>query len=142
MTAVTYRLFEPRLSPRRTKLEVPGWSGIAEPRRDGSHRWPMISFVIFKAPPEGRVHVLRPGEPFMQMIFVPAEAQFELVPMDGGETAERELRDRRIHASRETRGERFALDLFDEHRVRRQLSQYAARGASRGEGTRFQLNQL
>ena len=50
-----------------------------------------------KAPPEGRVHVFRPGEPFMQMIFVPAEAQFELVPMDGGEAAERELRDRRAY---------------------------------------------
>jgi hypothetical protein len=175
---VEYRLFEPRLAPRRTKLEVPGWDGQPEPRRDGSHEygwhcipfvedaqygielfypfdnelhvtkcdgrvvlegdfgpdpetgvnwppfrtfgedyysyqllldlkvpddiavrtephpryytspaddvplavpallrttwWPMISFVIFKAPPEGRWHIFRPGEPFMQMLFVPA----------------------------------------------------------------------
>ncbi len=62
----------------------------------------MISFVVFKAPPEGRTHVFRPDEPFMQMIFVPAEPQFELVAMTEDEAAEREMRGRRIHASRET----------------------------------------
>lgn len=208
MQTVKYRLFEPRLMPRRTRVEVPGWGGRQEPRRDGSHEyawhcvpfiegaqyglelfypfdnelhvttrdgrvaldadwgpdpdtginwppfrpfgeeyysyqllldlkvaddmavrtephpryytssandvplavpallrtswWPMISFVIFKAPPSGVTHVFRPGEPFMQMIFVPAEAPFELVPMDDEEAAEREMRDRRIYASRET----------------------------------------
>jgi hypothetical protein len=208
MHTVKYRLFEPRLMPRRTKLEVPGWGGQPEPRRDGSHEygwhcmpfvegaqygielfypfdnelhvtkrdgrvvlegdfgldpetgvnwppfrtfgegyysyqllldlkvpddiavrtephpryytspaddvplavpallrtswWPMISFVIFKAPPEGRWHIFRPGEPFMQMLFVPGEPDFELVPMNEEEAAERELRSRRIHASRET----------------------------------------
>ncbi len=210
MHTVKYRLLDPRLAPRRTKLEVPGWAGKPEPRRDGSHEyawhcvpfmesaqygielfypfdnelhvtkrdgrvvlegdwgpdpetgvywppfrpfgdnfysyqllldlkvadnmavrtephpryytsegddvplavpallrtswWPMISFMIFKAPPEGRTHVFRPGEPFMQMIVIPAEAQFELVQMDEEEAAERELRDRRIHASRDTLG--------------------------------------
>jgi hypothetical protein len=210
MQTVKYRLFEPRLEPRRTKLEVPGWAGAPEPRRDGSHEqawhcmpfvegaqygielfypfdnelrvtkrqgrvvlagdfgpdpgtginwppfrpfgeeyytyqllldlevaddmavltgphprfytsrnddvplavpallrtswWPMISFVVFKAPPEGCTHIFRPGEPFMQMLFVPAEAQFELVPMAEEEAAEREMRGRRIHASRDTLG--------------------------------------
>ena len=33
MTTVKYRLFEPRLNPRRTKMEVPGWAGEPEPRR-------------------------------------------------------------------------------------------------------------
>jgi hypothetical protein len=211
MQPVKYRLFEPRLAPRRTKLEVPGWAGEPEPRRDGSHEyawhcipftegaqygielfypfenelrvtkrdgqvvldgdfgpdprtginwppfrsfgenfytyqllldlhvppdtavrtephprfytdpndevplavpahlhtnwWPMISFVVFKAPPEGRWHVFRPGEPFMQILFVPIEHQFELVPMNEEEAAERELRERRIHASRNTLGQ-------------------------------------
>ena len=210
MTTVKYRLFEPRLNPRRTKLEVPGWAGENQPRRDGSHEqpwhcmpfiegaqygieifypfdnelrvskrnghvvlesdwgpdpgtginwppfrdfgenyytyqllldlkvpdemavlvephprlytsaaddvpiavpallrtswWPMISFVVFKAPPEGRAHLFRPGEPFMQMLFVPADPQFDLVPMDDEEAAERELRGRRIHTSRDTLG--------------------------------------
>jgi hypothetical protein len=34
---VKYRLFEPRLAPRRTKIEVPGCGGKSGPRRDGSH---------------------------------------------------------------------------------------------------------
>lgn len=208
MHTVKYRLFEPRLQPRRTKLEMPGWAGMAQPRKNGSHEqvwhcmpftegaqygievfypfdnelhvtkrngqvaldgdfgpdpgtgmqwppfrtfgenfytyqllldlqvaddmavrtephpryytdpkddvplavpallrtnwWPMISFVVFKAPPEGHQHIFRAGEPFMQMIFVPAEPQFELAPMSEEEAAERELRGRRIHASRDT----------------------------------------
>jgi hypothetical protein len=208
MQTVKFRLFEPRLAPRRTKLEVPGWGGKPEPRRDGAHEqawhcmpfneaaqygielfypfdnelhvtkrdgqvvldgdfgpdpqtgiqwppfrpfgedyytyqllldlkvaddvavrtephprfytsskddvpiavpallrmswWPMISFVVFKAPPAGCTHVFRPGEPFMQILFLPAEAQFELLPMDEAEAAEREMRGRRIHASRDT----------------------------------------
>jgi hypothetical protein len=210
MTTVKYRLFEPRLNPRRTKMEVPGWAGQPEPRRDGSHEygwhcmpfvegaqygielfypfdnelrvtmrdggvvlesdwgpdpgtginwppfrpfgegyysyqllldlkvpddmavrtephprfytsaaddvpiavpallrtnwWPMISFVIFKAPPEGRTHVFRRGEPFMQMLFVPAEPELDLIPMNEEEAAEREMRSRRIYASRDTLG--------------------------------------
>jgi hypothetical protein len=208
MQTVKYRLFDPRLKPRRTKLEMPGWAGKAEPRRDGSHEqvwhcipftegaqygielfypfdnelrvskrdgqlvldgnfgpapegdlqwppfrtfgenyytyqilidlkvpddmavrsephpryftdpnddvplavpallrtswWPMISFVVFKAPPEGRTHIFRPGEPFMQMLLLPADPEFELIIMDVDEAAEREMRGRRIHASRET----------------------------------------
>ena len=43
------------------------------------------------------------GEPFMQMLIIPAQADFELVEMDE-EAAEREMRGRRIHASRETLG--------------------------------------
>jgi hypothetical protein len=210
MNTIKYRLFEPRLNPRRTKMEVPGWSGQPEPRRDGSHEygwhcmpfvesaqygielfypfdnelrvtkrngqvelesdwgpdpgtginwppfrtfgeeyytyqllldlnvpdtmavrtephprfytssdddvplavpallrtswWPIISFVVFKAPPEGRVHVFRSGEPFMQMVIVPADPEFELTPMDEDEAAEREMRSRRIYASRNTLG--------------------------------------
>ena len=208
MHTVKYRYFEPRLAPRRTKLEVPGWGGAPEPRRDGSHEhpwhcipfseaaqygvelfypfdtelrvsqrdrrvvldadwgpdpgtginwppfrefgegyytyqllldlkvaddmalltqphprfytsaaddvplavpallrtswWPMISFIVFKTPPQGRTHIFRPGEPFMQILFVQAEPDFELAPMGEEEAAERELRDRRIYASRET----------------------------------------
>jgi hypothetical protein len=208
MQEVRYRLFEPRLNPRKTKLEIPGWAGEPEPRRSGSHEyawhclpfteganygievlypfdnelrvsrqerklildgdfgpapegdlqwppfrsfgddyytyqilidlklsddfavltqphprfytdpkeevpiavpallrtswWPMISFVVFKTPAEGRTHIFRPGEPFMQMLIVPADPEFELVPMDEDESAERELRSRRIHANRFT----------------------------------------
>ncbi|MHB1303723.1 MAG: hypothetical protein ACYCZB_09635 [Acidiphilium sp.] len=210
MSIVRYRLHEPRLAPRRTKLEVPGWGGEPQPRRDGSHEqpwhclpfiegaqygfeifypfdnelrvtkrnghvafegdfgpnpetgiewppfrpfgagyytyqllldldagpemavrtephpryytsaaddvplavpallrtswWPMISFVVFKAPPEGVVHVFRKGEPFMQFLVLPADPELELAPMEPEAAAEREMRARRIHASRETLG--------------------------------------
>ena len=77
---------------------------IAVPALLRTSWWPMISFVVFKAPPEGRIHIFRPGEPFMQILFLPAEPQFELVPMDEDEAAGREMRYRRIHASRETLG--------------------------------------
>lgn len=208
MQTVKFRLFEPRLTPRRTKIEVPGWAGQAEPRKDGSHEygwhcmpfvesaqygielfypfdnelhvtkrngqvmldgdfgpapeagvnwppfrtfgeeyytyqllldlkvpdemavrtephpryytsttndvplavpallrtswWPMISFIVFKAPPEGLTHIFRPREPFIQIVFIPVEPDFELMPMGEEEAAERELRDRRIYDSRQT----------------------------------------
>ena len=38
MDKVKYRLNDPRLAPRRTKLEIPGWAGKREPRTDGSQR--------------------------------------------------------------------------------------------------------
>ena len=66
------------------------------------HWWPMMYFMVFKAPDEGRTHVFRKDEPFMQVTVVPAEADFELVPMSEEEAAERELQSRRIYASRET----------------------------------------
>jgi hypothetical protein len=208
MHTVKYRLFEPRLRPRRTKLEIPGWAGKREPRVDGSQEyawhcvpftegaqygielfypfenelrvstqggrlildgdfgpapdtglqwppfrnfgdrfytyqilidlkvgegwairtephprfytdptdtvpiavpallrtswWPMMSFVVFKSPAEGRTHVFKPGEPFANVLFIPAESEFELVEMEEEEAAERELQGRRIHASRDT----------------------------------------
>ena len=46
MLTVKYRLYEPRLAPRRTKLEVPGWAGTREPRQNGSHEqaWHCLPF--------------------------------------------------------------------------------------------------
>jgi hypothetical protein len=205
---IKYRLFNPGLRPRRTKLEIPGWAGQSAPRKDGSHEypwhcapftegaqygievfypyanelhvsrkngrlslegdfgpppdndlqwppfrtfgedyytyqflldlkvgrewavrtephprfytdgtdtvpiavpallrtewWPMISFVVFKSPPEGRTHIFRPGEPMLQILVLPVQADFDLVQMDEEEAAEREMRGRRIHASRPT----------------------------------------
>lgn len=64
--------------------------------------WPMMSFIVFKAPSEGRTHIFRPGEPFAQVLVVPAESDFELAEMNEEEAAERELQARRIHASRTT----------------------------------------
>jgi hypothetical protein len=62
--------------------------------------WPMMFFVIFKAPPKGATHVFRRGEPFMQAIVVPAEPDLTLEEMTGEEAAERELQARRLRDSR------------------------------------------
>jgi len=208
MHTVKFRLNNPGLRPRRTKLEIPGWAGKPEPRANGSHEyawhcvpftegaqygielfypyenelhvatrdgqlllegdfgpspsegdlqwppfrnfgnnfytyqilidlnpgegyairtephprfytdrtdttpiavpallrnwWPMMFFLVFKSPAEGRTHIFRPGEPFVQILVLPEEAQFELVEMEIEEQASRELQSRRIHASRDT----------------------------------------
>ena len=64
--------------------------------------WPMVYFLVFKSPPEGGVHIFRPGEPFVQILVVPEQADFELVAMSEEEAAERELQSRRIYQSRST----------------------------------------
>jgi hypothetical protein len=208
MQEIKYRLVNPGLNPRRTKLEMPGWAGEPNPRKDGSHEypwhcmpftegaqygievfypfenelhvttkdgglifdgdfgpppeeglqwppfrsfgreyytyqllldlkvghewavrtephprfytdttgtvpiavpallrtewWPMISFVVFKSPGEGATHVFRPNDPMLQILILPVTSDFILTPMDVEEAAEREMRGRRIHASRET----------------------------------------
>jgi hypothetical protein len=46
MHTVKYRMVDSRLRPRQTKLEVPGWAGQREPRKDGSHEyaWHCVPF--------------------------------------------------------------------------------------------------
>jgi len=60
--------------------------------------------MVFKAPPEGCVHIFRPGEPMMQILILPADPDFTLVEQTPDEQAQREVRARRIHASREALG--------------------------------------
>ncbi|TLU73177.1 hypothetical protein [Lichenicoccus roseus] len=47
MPVVKYRSQQPGLVPRRTRMEVPGWAGVSEPRRDGSmeHAWHCLPFT-------------------------------------------------------------------------------------------------
>jgi hypothetical protein len=66
--------------------------------------WPMLYFIVFKSPSEGQTHIFLPRAPMAQFTMIPAESDFELVPMSADETAERELQSRRIYASRETLG--------------------------------------
>jgi hypothetical protein len=40
MPTVKYRMVNPALDPRRTRLEVPGWAGEPAPRANGSHEYP------------------------------------------------------------------------------------------------------
>jgi hypothetical protein len=54
--------------------------------------WPMIFFLVFKSPAEGRTHIFRANEPFAQCTVIPADSDLELVGMSAEEAAERELR--------------------------------------------------
>ena len=83
--------------------DTTGTVPIAVPALLRTEWWPMISFVVFKSPAEGETHIFRPGEPMLQILVLPVSADFTLVPMDEEEeAAEREMRGRRIHASRDT----------------------------------------
>lgn len=64
--------------------------------------WPMMFFCIFKAPPPGVTHIFRKGEPYMALTVIPAEPELDLQPMDEEEAAQRELRARRLAASRDS----------------------------------------
>jgi hypothetical protein len=78
---------------------------VAVPALVRTEWWPMMYFMIFKAPAPGGVHIFRQGEPMAHILVIPAEPDLQLEPMDEEEAAERELRARRLHASRETLGE-------------------------------------
>ena len=84
-----------------TRGEVP----IAVPAIIRTSWWPMIFFVIFKAPPKGATHVFRKGEGFAQAIVIPAEPDLRVEEMDEEGAAERELQARRIRDSRDTLSE-------------------------------------
>ena len=47
MQDVKFRVVNPGLRPRRTKLEMPGWAGQPEPRADGSqeYAWHCVPFT-------------------------------------------------------------------------------------------------
>src|ERR1700735_3059353 len=47
MQEIKYRLANPGLRPRRTKVEMPGWAGKPEPRTDGSqeYAWHCVPFT-------------------------------------------------------------------------------------------------
>ena len=73
---------------------------IAVPALLRTEWWPMISFIVFKAPAEGGTHIFRPNEPMLQILVLPVTADFTLTEMNEEEAAEREMRGRRIHKSR------------------------------------------
>ena len=77
---------------------------LAVPALIRSEWWPMMYFCIFKAPPKGVTHIFRKDEPFLSAIVVPAEPELDLQPMTEEEAAERELKSRRLQATRDTMG--------------------------------------
>ena len=74
MQEIKFRLVNPALKPRRTKLEMPGWAGQPEPRADGSHEyaWHCIPFtegaqyrIEISYPYENELHVTKKDGEFI-----------------------------------------------------------------------------
>ena len=59
MPTVKYRLTEPNLFPRRTRLEIPGWAGKPVPRKDGEQEY-AFHCVPFSEYVRGGMEVLHP----------------------------------------------------------------------------------
>jgi predicted SAM-dependent methyltransferase len=78
---------------------------IALPALLRTRWWPMVFFMVFKAPGEGRTHVFRPNEPFAQFIVVPEEPDIELVEMATSEGVEREQEASRMLDARDSDAE-------------------------------------
>jgi len=78
---------------------------LAVPALIRSDWWPMMFFCIFKAPPPGVTHIFRKGEGFISFIVLPADPDLDLQPMSAEESAQREMRARRLAASRDTLAE-------------------------------------
>jgi hypothetical protein len=58
--------------------------------------WPRQFFAVFRAPPEGTVHVFRPGEPYAQLLVVPVDQTYEVHPMEPDLAADRASQDRQV----------------------------------------------
>ncbi|HSU15727.1 MAG TPA: hypothetical protein VLK66_16580 [Longimicrobium sp.] len=58
--------------------------------------WPRMFFAVFKAPRPGETHVFRPGEPFAQLLVVPASAGYTLTPMEEEEAEERRTQEQQV----------------------------------------------
>jgi len=91
---------------------------LAVPALIRAEWWPMVFFAIFRAPPPGVTHVFRQGEPMMAFVVIPEEPDIVLAPMSEDEAAQRELRSRRMAASRDrlAEGTRWLSDsntIFD-----------------------------
>jgi hypothetical protein len=58
--------------------------------------WPRQFFAVFRAPPPGATHVFRPGEPYAQLLVVPAEQEYAVAAMAPEQAVERAAQDRRV----------------------------------------------
>jgi hypothetical protein len=94
--------FAVRIEPHpRYFTDATNTTPLAVPALIRSEWWPMMFFAIFKTPPPGVTHVFRKGEPFIAFTVLPADPELELVEMPADEAAQRELRSRRLAASRD-----------------------------------------
>jgi hypothetical protein len=86
MQTVKYRLINPGLRPRRTRLEIPGWAGKAEPRVDGSHEYAWHCLPFSEAAKAG-IELFYPYDKELHVSMRNSELLFEgeFGPPDGPE---------------------------------------------------------
>ncbi len=58
--------------------------------------WPRQFFAVFRAPPQGSVHVFRPGEPYAQLLLVPAAETYRVEPMEAEAAQDRARQERQV----------------------------------------------
>jgi hypothetical protein len=151
-----FRSFGPEYYSYQLSLDLavpPGWAVRCEPHprfyTDATHStplavpalirsdwWPMIYFCIFKAPPPHTTHIFRKGEPMIAFIAIPEDPDLTIMSMDSEEAAQREMRSRRLAASRDAlaAGTRWSSNtdtIFDG--TYRNLAR-AARSVARADG--------
>ena len=64
-----------------------------------SEWWSKTLFVVFRVPQPGQRHIFRKGEPYVQILFVPQHVQYDALPMNAEEEAERRELERGISTS-------------------------------------------
>lgn len=130
--------FAVRTEPHPRYFTDPSYATpLAVPALIRSEWWPMIFFAIFRAPPPGVTHVFRKGEPFMALTVLPADPDLTIAPMDEATAAQREMRSRRLAASRDqlAEGTRWTSDshtVFDG--TYRNLARAARAKSRQGKG--------
>ncbi|RWX22846.1 hypothetical protein [Rhizobium leguminosarum] len=86
--------------------------------------WPMYFFATFKSPLDGQSHIFRRGEPYAQVIVVPARSEYEVEPMTPDEASGRETQARQImrHRDEISRHRWISSDGFQFDDVYKQIS--------------------
>ena len=76
MPTVSYRSFNPRLQPRRLRMEIPGWAGEPQPRADGAHEYPWHC-VPFSEAARAAIELCYPFDGELHVTMQGGELQFE-----------------------------------------------------------------
>ncbi len=65
-----------------------------------SEWWPKKIFIVFKIPEPGQTHIFRKGDPYVQVLFIPAEDTYELAAMTPEEADKRRKLEEDIKVSK------------------------------------------
>jgi Flp pilus assembly protein TadD len=65
-----------------------------------SEWWPKKIFIVFKIPEPGQTHIFRKGDPYVQILFIPADDTYELTAMTPEEADKRRKLEEDIKVSK------------------------------------------